>query len=91
MNVLTVLGEQDWLADCKATMRTALLCVGRAGPTGALKLPQVLMGHILCEVLLVTVWEKLHAPFEACSFGGTQTFSAADELAMMWCVRDQYM
>ena len=57
LGTLAVLGDQpEWLRDCKASMRAAVLCIGRVSP---IHLPRVLRDHIICEVLLAAVGEAL--------------------------------
>ena len=56
MNTLAIIGEQAWLADCKASMFSAALCIGRITP---IHLPTVLRDRIIHEMLLGAIREAL--------------------------------
>ena len=49
MGTLAIMGEHEWLADCKSSMFSAALCIGRITPY---HLPTVLRDRIICEMLL---------------------------------------
>ena len=56
MNTVAIMGKQAWLADCKASMFSAALCIGRITP---IHLPTVLRDHIIHEMLLGAIGEAL--------------------------------
>ena len=56
MNTLAIMGEHAWLADCKASMFSAALCIGRITP---IHLPAVLRDRIIHEMLLGAIGEAL--------------------------------
>ena len=56
IDTLAIMGDQAWLADCKESMFSAALCIGRITP---MHLPAVLRDRIIHEMLLGAIGEAL--------------------------------